>query len=562
MELQKYHWHNEVSADILGNGYLLPGETIEQVIDRIARTTAKIHSPHFDEDYVYERVKYHLEYGTISLSSPVWANFGVPMSVRKGLPISCFGTQVEDSIPGIIQAWAESSMEGAHGGGTSTYWGEVRGRGSKISGGSVSEGSFSFLPMFESMVKTISQGGVRRGQMAVYQDVEHPDIEEWLNIYKEGNPIQTMVYGVCIGDDWMETMIGGDSAKRKIWGKILDNREKYGLPFLFFRDNADAGRPEVYKLKEKHIKASNMCTEIMLPYEVDESFVCCLASYNLSIYDFWVDSDVYWVMTLLLDAVMTEFIDKTTDLPHMFKTRNFAIRHRAIGAGLLGWHSYLQSKGMAFEEIDSIFLAGDISAKIKEEMTKVSTEMVTKYGYDRPEIFEGTDIHMRHATLTAIAPTKSSSGILGQVSLGIEPYETNYFVKDLAKVKTTYRNPYLQEVLRNHDMDNELVWQSILDNFGSVQHLEFLTDKEKKVFKTFAEIPQLSILQQASARQRSVCQGQSINVKILPSSTAKEISQFYIEAWRMKLPSMYYQYNVNAAQATSQKLNSCDACHS
>lgn len=567
-QLQPYHWHNSESAAILNNGYILPGETVENTVDRIAKTVAETHKEFYDYDTIYNDVVEAISLGYISLSSPIWANFGVKTKDRKGLPISCFGTRVEDSVEGIIQAWAESTMEGSLGGGTSTYWGEVRARGEAITGGSVSEGSFSFLPMFESMVKTISQGGVRRGQMAVYQDIEHPDIKEWLGIYKEGNPIQTMVYGVCIGNEWMESMLGdkeegipGDIEKRYLWAEILDRREKTGLPFLFFRDNANEGRPEVYKQKNLMIQASNMCTEIMLPYAVDESFVCCLASLNFSLYDYWKDSVVYRTIVLLLDAVMTEFIVKTEHLPHMFKTRNFAMRHRALGVGILGWHSYLQSKSMVFSSLESILLASDSTREIKAKLVKVSEEMITK-GYERPEVFEGTDIQMRHATLMAIAPTKSSSGILGQVSLGVEPYETNYFVKDLAKIKMTYRNPYLKAILQSKGKDTEDVWSSILRNRGSVQHLDFLSKHDKDVFRTFEEIPQMSILQQAAARQSSICQGQSINVKILTSSTPKEVSDFYVDAWRMGIHSMYYQYNVNAAQALSNSLKHCDACES
>lgn len=564
--LERYHWNNEGSSAILNNGYVLPGTTVQDLVHRIADAAATRHKDKFDYDDVYTGIKDAIEYGFLSLSSPIWANFGVPTETRKGLPISCFGTRVEDSVPGIVQAWAESSMEGSLGGGTSTYWGDVRARGSEINGGSKSDGSFSFLPMFEGMVKTISQGGVRRGQMAVYQDVEHPDIKEWLGIYKEGNPIQTMVYGVCIGDEWMESMLGdkengipGDPEKREIWAEILGRREKIGLPFLFWRDNADAGRPEVYKVKEKHIQASNMCTEIMLPYEEDESFICCLASYNFTLYEYWKDTDLYLYSLLLLDAVLEEFIEKTEHIPHMHKTRNFAINHRSVGIGILGWHSYLQSKNIVFSDLEAILLAADSTRDIKQKLVKASADMIDA-GYERPKIFEGTDIKQRHATLMAIAPTKSSSGILGQVSLGIEPYETNYFVKDLAKVKMTYRNPYLTKLLQSKGLDTDEIWMSILNNRGSVQHLTQLSAHEKKVFRTFEEIPQMSILQQASARQSSVCQGQSVNVKILPNTSPKEVSNFYIEAWRMKLKSMYYQYNVNAAQALSNTLNSCDAC--
>ena len=554
---EKLYWNNQESKDFLAKGYLLEGETTEMAIERIGNRVEHYHGSR--RPGIGERVKHHIELGNFSLSSPVFANFGVDSTVRKGLPISCFGNRVGDSIPDIKDSLDEAIMESYLGGGTSTYWGKVRGRGSSITGGSVSEGSFSFLPMFEEAIKTISQGGVRRGHMAFYQDISHPDVEEWLDIQSEGNPIQVMTYGICVSDEWLEKMKAGDDHKRELWAKVLDSREKRGLPYLFFTDNVNKNKPEVYKIKQRHIEASNLCTEIMLPYADDESFVCCLSSMNLENYDNWKDTDAVEAIVYLLDAVISEYIEKASQFADLYKTVNFSHRHRAIGIGALGWHSYLQKKSIPFDDIQSVFLTGDIFKDIQAQATKVSQDMVQVYGYDRPEIFDGTDIYMRHATLTAIAPTKSSSFILGQTSAGIEPFESNYFVKDLAKGKTTYKNPYLTKVLEKYEKDTPETWNSILVNFGSVQHLDFLTQHERDVFKTFSEISQMTIIQQAHVRQNHLCQGQSINLKILPSTPVREINNLYLTAHELGIKSLYYQYSINAAQAKFAKVG-CSVC--
>lgn len=572
MQVEELHWLNEDSKNFLNSGYTIPGETPEGAIDRIGDGAEKRHG--HKRPGIGERVKYHLRMGHFSASSPLWANFNVPLEVRKGLPISCFGAQIGDSVPEIIYTLGEQAMMSYIGGGTSTYWGDVRGRGAAITGGSTSEGSFSFIPMYEEMIKTISQGGVRRGHMAVYQDIEHPDIKEWLRIQAEGNPVQVLTYGVCISDEWWESMLPnpeteypGDPEKQDIIAQVLESREKRGLPYIFFKGNANRNKPEVYKIKNKEIKASNLCTEIMLPYEKDESFVCCLASMNIALYDSWKNTDAIEVLVYLLDAVLDEFTEKVKGLGpdveyFLKKTVNFVNNHRALGIGALGWHSYLQSKMIPFGSTKAIFETGDIFREIQNKAIKASEDMVVKYGYTRPNIFEGTDIQMRHSTLTAVAPTKSSSAILGQVSPGIEPYETNYFVKDLAKTKTTFKNPYLTKLLKEKGMDNEQVWLSILQNGGSIQHLDFLDPLEKDVFRTFSEISQLAIIQQASVRQNYLCQGQSINLKILPSTPIRDVLKLIREAKDLGILSLYYQYSVNAAQAKFAKksLEECDIC--
>lgn len=544
-----YYWLNDESIQFLKRGYLLEGvEPIER-IEQIAQTAQDILGIEgFKEKFVL-----YMSKGYYSLSSPVWSNFGL----NKGLPISCFNTYVPDSIEGILDGVHEVGCMSKFGGGTSGYFGKVRPRGSAITDNGKSEGSFSFLPLYDTTINVIAQGTSRRGQFAGYQDIEHGDIEEWLDIHTEGNPIQLMYYGVCIGDQWLKEMKEGDNKKRKIWAKVLQRRSETGIPYLFFKDNVNNNTVEVYK--DKHvIYSSNMCSEIMLPSNENESFVCCLSSMNLEHYYEWKNTDAVEVLTYFLDAVMSEFITKSSVIKGLIRAHRFAEKHRALGLGVLGWHSLLQSKMIPFDSFDGMKLNAEVFKFIKERAYQASRNLVTVYGKDEPELLEG--IGRRNTTLLAIAPTKSSSFILGQVSPSIEPLKSNYYVKDLAKIKSTYKNPYLKDLLRLKDKNTPEVWESILINDGSVQHLDFLSDLEKDVFKTFSEISQLSIIQQAAQRQKYIDQGQSLNLSIHPSTPVKDINSLYLTAHELGIKSLYYQNSVNAAQEFNRSLLTCSSC--
>ncbi|MCS6893715.1 MAG: ribonucleoside-diphosphate reductase subunit alpha [Deltaproteobacteria bacterium] len=550
-EHEPFYWLNESSISFLSRDYLLPGVTPQQRIRQIADYAEQLlKKPGFaDKFYSY------MARGWYSLATPVWTNFGL----RRGLPISCYGSYIDDDSGSILSTAAEVGMMTKLGGGTSAYFGKLRPRGAPITDNGFSNGSFAFARLFDTLIDVFSQGSTRRGYCAAYIDIEHKDINEWLGIQREGNPIQVLYWGVCVGDEWLKEMISGDLEKRKIWAEVLQARVEVGVPYIFFKDNANRGRPQVYKDLDKRIYASNLCTEIMLPSSSDESFVCCLSSMNLLHFDEWRNSDAVETMVYFLDAVMEDFIRRVRNIRFMERAYNFASRHRAIGLGVLGWHSYLQSKRIPFESLDAFALNNEIFKTIQEKAASASEDLAKEFG--EPEYLSGTN--RRHATLMAIAPTKSSSFILGQVSSGIEPHTSNYFIKDLAKAKTTFKNPFLVETLEEYGKNTDEVWHSIKLNNGSVQHLSFLTSEDKDVFKTWSEISQLTIIQQAAQRQRYIDQGQSLNLVIHPKTPAKDLNQLILKAWELGIKSLYYQHSFNAAQEFNRDLLlGCRACES
>jgi ribonucleoside-diphosphate reductase alpha chain len=548
-ERPPFYWLNEESRRFLSRDYLLPGVSAEQRIRQIADYAEGILGIEGFGDKFYE----YMARGWYSLATPVWTNFGL----HRGLPISCYGSLIEDDSASILFTASEVGMMTKLGGGTSAYFGKLRPRGAPIRDNGYSNGSFSFAKLFDRMIEVFSQGSTRRGQCAAYIDIEHPDLEEWLWIQREGCDIQLLYWGVCVGNEWLQRMKEGDAEKRRLWAKVLQARSEVGIPYLFFKDNANNGAPEVYKQLGKRIHASNLCTEIMLPASADESFVCCLSSLNLLHYDEWKDTDAVETMVFFLDAVMEDFIRRVGGIPFMQRAYNFAVRHRALGLGVLGWHSLLQSKRIPIESMDAYRLNVEVFRTIYDRAYNASMDLARRFG--EPEYLKGAG--RRNTTLLAIAPTKSSSFILGQVSPSIEPFMSNYHVKDLAKVKTTFKNPYLQQVLRERGKDTDGVWQSIAAHDGSVQHLDFLSDEERDTFKTFSEISQMTLVQQAAQRQAYIDQGQSLNLMIHPETPVRDINLLVLRAAELGIKSLYYQYSVNAAQEFNRELLlSCRVC--
>ena len=543
-----FAWLTEDSRLFLQRGYLLDGTTPEARIRAIANHAGNI----LQDDTFADRFHHYMARGYYSLSSPIWSNFGL----SRGLPISCFGSYIGDSIYDIMRTTAEVGMMSKIGGGTSAYFGAIRPRGSDISNNGKSDGSFNFSKLFDTIIDVISQGTSRKGQFAGYIDIDHGDIDEWLDIHTEGNPIQLMYYGVCISNAWLESMKAGDPEKRRVWAKVLQRKAETGIPYLFFKDNANAGRPDVYKDRNMTVYASNLCTEIMLPASDEESFVCCLSSMNLLYFDEWKHTDAPELLTQFLDAVMSEFIEKSAEIPFLDRAHRFAKRHRALGLGVLGWHSYLQANRIAFDSFAAMQKNNEIFQLLQEKTLTASKALAAKFG--EPELLQGYG--RRNTTLLSIAPTKSSSFILGSVSPSVEPFKSNYHVKDLAKIKTTYKNPFLVELLKEKGIDNEKTWESILLNDGSVQHLAALNDEEKELFKTFAEISQLAVIQQAAQRQKYIDQGQSINVMIHPETPTRDINQLYLTAAELGLKSIYYQHSISAAQRFNRNLLNCSSC--
>ena len=546
---EPFYWLNEDSREFLQNGYLLEGVTAEERVREIAETAEEI----LDEPGFADKFYEYMSRGYYSLASPVWSNFGLD----RGLPISCFGSHIEDTMDSILYTHAEVGKMTQQGGGTSGYLGDLRPRGSPITNNGKSNGSYSFTELFDTAINVISQGETRRGQFAGYIDVEHDDLDEWLNIKTEGDPIQDIYYGVIIGDEWFQEMVDGDQEKRETWAKIIETRINLGVPYILFRDNVNDGKPQVYKDKDYEINASNLCSEIALPANGDESFVCCLSSMNALHYEEWKDTDAVETLTYFLDAVMQEFIDEAEDMEFMGRAVEFAKNHRAIGIGVLGWHSYLQSKMIPFDSMDAMTENKKVFKTIQEKSYEASEELADKLG--EPPVLEGYG--RRNTTTMAVAPTKSSSIILGQISPSIEPLKANYFVRDGAKLKTTQKNRFLKEILKERGENTRETWDSISQKDGSVQHLDCLTDHEKEVFQTFAEMSQMAIINQAAQRQKYIDQSQSINISVDPEKTSiKEINQLYIEAWKKGVKSLYYQNSVNAAQKFSRNLLDCKAC--
>lgn len=546
--MDKFYWLNEESRQFLSRGYLLPGVTVEERIEQIGKYAESILGIDGFSDKFYD----YMSRGWFSLSTPVWANFGLD----RGLGISCFGVTIKDDLSDILRASCEIGMLCKYGGGTAGYFGNLRHRGSEIKNNGFSSGAVHFMEIFETIANTISQGSARRGHFAAYLPASHPDIMEFLNIKDEGNNIQDISIAVTVDADFKQRLLSRDSEAESIWVRIIQKRFETGYPYIFFEDNVNNNKPQVYKDTGLDIKHSQMCSEILEYTDEQKSFTCCLSSMNLLHFDEWKDTDAVEILTYLLDSILTDFINRAKNIPFLEKTVLFAEEHRSIGLGVLGYHSYLQSKMIPFEGIQAQILNNLIFKNINDKSLKASKFLATRFG--EPKMLKGYG--ERFTTRLAIAPTTSSSFILGQVSPSIEPLNSNYFLKDLAKGKFPYRNPYLKEVLSKYEKDTEDTWHSILMHGGSVQHLKFLSDEEKMVFKTFGEISQLEIVRQAASRQKHIDQGQSLNLMIHPDTPVHEVHSLLMEAWDLGIKTLYYQRSANKAQEVSRDLMNCVSC--
>jgi ribonucleotide reductase alpha subunit len=691
MNSKDYYWLNSHSRLFLERGYLEPDTTPEQRIRQVAENAERILKV---KGYA-DKFEGYMKRGFYSLATPVWCNYGN----KRGLPVSCFGSYIDDKMEAILTKAAEVGIMSKMGGGTSGFFGGLRARGTKISVGGESSGAVHFMEIFDKVSEVISQGSARRGSFAAYMPIEHPDIEEFLRIRSEGHSIQNMSIGVTVTDKFMKDLIEGDKEKRKIWAKVIEKRFQTGYPYIMFVDTANKNAPKVYKDNKLKIKASNLCvapdtllltregeivigenegkqvevwngsswskttvaktgvnqemlkitmirkelddedkknvswpcltttkyhkfylkgnrevaaadlkpgdllqpymdhkgrlcqievvsieqaensdtycvnepiehkavfnsvltgncSEIQLFSDESNSFVCVLSSLNLLHWDEIVETDAVETMIMFLDSVCQEFIDKTEGIKYMEDARRFAMSQRALGLGVLGWHSYLQSRMIPFESMQAKLKNVEIWKAIRERADKTTEQMAKDYG--EPDMLKGYG--RRNVTTLAVAPTTSSSFILGQVSPSIEPLNSNYFVKNLAKGKFTYKNPYLKEVLKNHEKNDEETWKSILIKGGSVQHLDFLSQEEKEVFKTFGEISQKEVVIQAAQRQKYIDQSQSLNLMIPPSASPKEVNSLLIEGWEMGIKTFYYQRSANPAQELARSILTCSSC--
>lgn len=548
--MKKYYWLNNDSRLFLKRDYLESGVTPEQRIFEIAQNAEKI----LGINGFAEKFEDYMGRGFFSLATPVWTNFGN----SRGLPVSCFGSYIPDTMEDIFSKLSEVGIMSKVGGGTSGYFGDLRHRGSPISVGGLSSGPIHFMELFDTAARVVNQGSARRGSFAAYLPIDHPDVEEFLLIRGEGHPIQNISIGLTITDEWMQSMVEGDKKKRSLWGKVIKKRFETGYPYLFFTDNVNNSAPQVYKDKGLRINASNLCSEIALSNNKDESFVCVLSSFNLLHWDEIKQTDAVETLIYFLDAVNEEFIQKTANMKFMDAAHRFAKNQRALGAGVLGWHSLLQSKNIAFESMQAKNLNVEIWKEIRSRADKASEDLAAKFG--EPPLLQGYG--RRNVTTLAVAPTTSSSFILGQVSSGIEVLNSNYFVKKMAKGNFTYKNPFLIDALKRHQKDTEDVWKSILLKGGSVQHLDFLTDHERDVFKTFSEVSQQEIVIQNIQRQKYIDQAVSLNLMIPSTIKPKDVSDLLIFGWQNGVKTFYYQRSSSPSQELVRSILTCKTCES
>jgi ribonucleoside-diphosphate reductase alpha chain len=480
--------------------------------------------------------------GWIGLASPVAANFGT----SRALPISCYSVHLSDSVSSIYSHLKEVAQLSKNGGGVGIYMGDVRPAGAPISGGGKSTGIVPWAQQYDLAARVVSQGGVRRGSFAIYLPIDHPDVPELLRAkdHSKGDPRKFIDSNVAltITDEWVESMIAGDTHKQELFGEVLKTRMISGSPYLVFIDNANRQNPDCYVARDLSVKTSNLCSEIFLHTDEHHSFVCVLSSLNLSRYDEFSGWEspvsgrtVPQLAIHLLDAVVSEFIRKAKDKVGLGRSVRFAEKSRALGLGTMGLHTLYQKRGLPFASAGARELNIETHRWIREQSEIASRELAAKFG--EPEWCVGSG--MRHTHLIAVAPTRTNSVISGAFSQGIEPIDSNYFVAKQAKGTYVRKNPVLEQLLCERGIPQS-IWDEILDAKGSVQDLDCLTNEEKEIFKTAREIDQFELVKQASDRQMFICQGQSLNLFVDPESDPAYIMRLHLSAWKMGLKSLYY----------------------
>jgi ribonucleoside-diphosphate reductase alpha chain len=532
-------WLSEEAQQTLSKGYLLPGETPRDMWKRLSLTAEK----HLKKPGIGEDIMEMFWMGYFGGASPVLSNFGT----NRGLPVSCYSHTIRDDTINIFSHLKEVAALSKYGGGVGSYFGELRPGGSPISKGGKSGSIVDWMRLYDRTAATVSQGNTRRGSFALYLPIDHPDLMDALRSkdHSQGDPRNFIDsnLAVTIKNSWIEEMLAGDKEKQKIFSEVLKSRMVCGSPYLMFPDNANDQAPDCFKKRNLKIVTSNLCSEIFLPTDENHSFTCVLSSINLSKYDEWKDwrgkntgKTLPELGIYFLDAIVEEFIHKASRLPAMGRTVRFTKKSRSLGLGTMGLHALYQSRGLPFASKAARDLNIEVHKYIDEMSLKASQDMAKEYG--EPEWCEGHGV--RHATRLAIAPTKTNSVICGAVSEGIEPLIANLFVAGNAKGTFVRRNPYLESHLTAIGQNTQDVWDSILEERGSVQHLDFLSPREKEIFKTAREIDQFEIIKQAADRQRYICQGQSVNLFVDPEADAAYLMRLHLSAWKMGLKSLYY----------------------
>jgi ribonucleoside-diphosphate reductase alpha chain len=573
--------NNEIYIKTISKTYLQSGEKPKDAYWRVATAVAK----RLDKPQLATKFFDYMWKGWLCLATPVLANTGTD----RGLPISCFGIDVGDSIYEIGSKNLELMLLAKHGGGVGIGINMIRPAGTKITGNGTSDGIVPFAKIYDSTILATNQGSVRRGAASVNIKIEHKDFEDFLEIREPKGDVNRQSLNlhqcVVISDRFMKKLEEGDSDARRKWGKLLQKRKATGEPYIMYKGNVNKANPEMYKKNGLKVHMTNICSEIVLHTDEQHSFVCCLSSLNLAKYDEWKDTDLVYTSTIFLDGVLEEFIQRAKNMKGFENSVRSAERGRALGLGVLGWHTYLQQKGLPFEGLQAQFETRKIFSQLKIESERASRWLAGEYG----EPLWCKESGMRNTHLRAVAPTVSNSKLSGNVSSGIEPWAANVFTEQTSKGTFIRKNPELKKVLKKIGEDTKETWDKILADGGSVMGLDFLdawcyldgklvecnevTEESHKgrctsvkdVFKTFKEINQLDLVRQAGVRQQYIDQAVSLNLAFPAIADPKWINQVHLEAWKQGVKTLYYMRTESvlrgdiAQQAMNPDCVSCEA---
>lgn len=550
-------WMSEISLATISKGYLLPGETPKKAYKRVADTVAmRLGKPELSAKF-----QRYMWKGWLNLASPVLSNTGTD----RGLPISCFGIDTPDSIRGIGLTNAELMKLTSVGGGVGISLSRIRGRGTTISGNGQSEGVVPWAKIYDSTIIATNQGSVRRGAASVNLDINHVDIKEFLQIRRpKGDPNRQCLnlhQAVVVDDDFMYRLERRDPEAMELWVEILKSRVETGEPYIMFKDNVNRANPLAYTKNNLDVTMTNICSEITLHTDEEHSFICCLSSVNIAKYDEWKNSDLIETSIYFLDGVLEEFLYKTEGKESLLRTYRSAKKGRALGLGVLGWHTFLQQQGLPFNSMASTAWTNKIFSQIKTEAEAASRKLAEEYG--EPEWCRGTG--MRNTHLLAIAPTVSNSTISGGVSAGIEPLPANIYTFNSNKGTFIRKNPVLETYLEEKGHNTEEVWKQILKDRGSIANLpeDIMPIEDKEIFLTFSEINQLGLVEQAGVRQKYIDQAMSLNLAFDPTDSPKFINLVHQTAWKLGIKTLYYLrtdsvINGDIGSRTSEDCLSCD----
>ena len=536
---------------VLSDRYLMDNEDYQQLFARVAE--------YYSDDAKHaQRLYDYMSKLWFMPATPILSNGGT----SRGLPVSCFLNETEDSLVGILNLWNENVWLASRGGGIGSYWGNLRSIGEKVRGSGKTSGIIPFIVVQNALTLAISQGSLRRGSSAVYLPVWHPEIEEFLDIRRPtgGDPNRKALnihHGVLLSDEFMiavekdkqwDLISPKDNSvictvrARDLWIKILTTRVETGEPYIVFVDTVNRNKPSIYKDLGLEIKMSNLCTEITLATGEDHlgnsrTAICCLSSLNLEYYDMWSSNPIFIEDVMrFLDNVLDDFIKKAP--PEMKRAKYSAMRERSIGIGVMGFHSFLQSKMVPFESFAATMWNKRIFSHLKAQADEVSRKLAVERGAC-PDAIDANKLE-RFVHKLSVAPTASISIIAGNTSPGIEPYAANVFTHKTLTGSFVVRNKFLQELLKSKNRDNDQVWSSISTNEGSVQHLDFLTPHEKLVFKTAYEMDQRWVIEHSGDRTPYICQAQSVNVFLLAGVHKRYLHKVHFLAWKKGVKSLYY----------------------